>query len=277
MFPSVPSAHEYINTDNMQHGGDPVDLAAVTLRMNSNQSSSSRRPSSNTNNGIGEPSIQYAQLDLQRSSMEAHVPLPSDNESSQAMYINVPSAPAAIGEAIVNNGSQAMNSAGVVAPAMSSTTVKKIGPPMLKVYSVPEEQQQHQQHEYLNLDLNGKTKKCPPLTYPKQQQQQHHHAFDKELAAEPKITYIEVDFKNNDDGATSANGGKRITNGDAAVIGPQGRSGSYAGDTVGPLKTESYAVIDFNKTAAINAKNTNARDDEGVRKTRHNSSIEELQ
>ena len=123
-FPSVSSAHEYINTDSIQVGGDAVDHASVMLRMNS---ASSRRASSNS----GEPRIQYAQLDIQRNSLDAALSQ-ADGESSQATYMNVHGVEGTISK-------QGLNSSSNGGAGASS----KVAPPMMKVSSMREEQ-----HEY---------------------------------------------------------------------------------------------------------------------------------
>lgn len=277
-FPSMssPSAHEYINTE--MHNGpsdlvlNVVDPANITVKVGT--TSSSLANSSTVDSGI-----QYAQLDLHRNSVDTKLLAMDNNNSSQATYMNV--------QAEGNEGKP--RSSSLTIPTTRGASCKQ--PPLLHVASVPDPR-----HEYLNLEpklkmsqsssAGGNAGKCPQYIPAKPPAM-----LEASSAKDTTVTYIEVDFTNGDETAmTNAMGGSsssRVVNG----FGGNGESGNSVRQStsngisgrnmMGSLseppstqRTESYAVIDFNKTAAINAKN--ARDDDGRRKTRHDSSIEEL-
>lgn len=112
-------------------------------------------------------------------------------------------------------------------------------------------------HSYANLGLLS-AKACPPVKCPK-------------TVAGARVNYIQLDLKS--EGSDCASNGHQV--------GPTS-PGSSTSNQDSPVRlgissstaTESYAMIDFHKTAALNAKT--AYNDEGFRKTRHNSNIDEL-
>ena len=104
-------------------------------------------------------------------------------------------------------------------------------------------------HSYANLGLlSASTTRVTPAVKP----------------PATKVNYIELDLQNGAGGAA-----------DTAVAQANGIGLLASNGLTSPARqTDSYAMIDFHKTAALNAKTT--AHDEGERKTRHNSNIDDL-
>ena len=111
-------------------------------------------------------------------------------------------------------------------------------------------------HNYANLDLVTAQSVAPPVLQSRN--------------ASKGVHYVQLDLHGSQE---------NLTNGAPPPASPVSLVSSNLPDS--PLRkasdTQSYAQIDFNRTAALSnsAKAANARDD-GARKTRHNSNIEEL-
>ncbi|KAK3598831.1 hypothetical protein CHS0354_007438 [Potamilus streckersoni] len=80
------------------------------------------------------------------------------------------------------------------------------------------------------------------------------------------LNYIEIDVNRSNDNINGIGG---------STISPTSVSFSVVPDS--PSKrTESYAMIDFNRTVALSNSARTVTDDEGLRKTRHNSTINDV-
>ena len=257
--------HEYVNTAIPSHSpvqyNRVVDSGAIalTVHRDSHSAHACRKSSEHV--------IQYAELDLPKTGEEgggeegASGPLPNgqcssggavggamvvvgaededdvDEEPSQAMYINV--------------------------PAMEIKRPCR-GPPLTRLSSL---QQRHaappldEPPNYANLGLLASG--APRVGATKL----------KEPSIAPKVQYIQLDLKNSRENVAGAGSGG----------GGMGSSGHTPNSPISlhstpdspSRKTDSYAMIDFDRTQALHARNA-VSEDEGSRKTRHNSNIEEL-
>ncbi len=163
--------------------------------------------------------------------------------SSQATYVNVPA-----------SDSQSRSTAAAGATAFVYEHRGSLGSLSSR--------DKDDQHSYANLDLvtpvvlpNGQAPPPPPTKEPRKQ----------------KVNYIQLDLGGSSDNLS--NGGMGLGGAGVPPASPISLTASIPESP--SRRTESYATIDFHKTAALSnsAKSSN---DEGFRKTRHNSNIEEL-
>ena len=263
LFLPANQMHEYVNTTVAQ----PATSAHVTqrsasvdmshIRVDLGQSNGARVVERNNSEG---QVITYAILDLPPSKdtiikdrsqgTPCHTAIAHngsavmiDLASSQATYVNVPA-------------SDTQNKVTSGPSGEHRPSVASLGNGVRKV-SLQQQTSKDDQHSYANLDLVA-----APNTQQQQQQQVHHPP--KPEPRKHKVNYIQLDLKGSSDNLS--NGG---------VVPPASPISLTSSIPESPSRrTESYATIDFHKTAALSsAKSSN---DDGFRKTRHNSNIEEL-
>ncbi len=264
LLPGHP-LHEYVNTNVPTMPGGPATQrsASVDMTLGSGATggqlvSSKSAQLVDRNNSEGQV-ITYAVLDLPPSkeavNKERALGTPChavvaqngsavmiDLASSQATYVNVPA-------------SDTQNRNG-------SAFVYEHRPSVGSVGGLRREEQ----HGYANLDLvtpalppqspppsgtAGAANAQPPL--PKPESRKH-----------SKVNYIQLDLKGSSDNLS--------LNGPVPPASPISLTSSIPESP--SRRTESYATIDFHKTAALSTAKTAS--DDGSRKTRHNSNIEEL-
>lgn len=258
-------AHEYVNTavavppGNVEHRSGSVDMSAVQLIY-----SQSNSPQTVTRNNSDGHVIQYAVLDLPSSQGEVgnkdwvsqNAPchptvsqngkvLMVDLASSQATYVNVPAAES--NKSDVLGG--AIGGSNYRATRASSGSLGQIGG---RKATIQQQMSHEDQHSYANLDLVPTTN-GPPQVKPINPEARMH-----------KVNYIQLDLKSSTD---------NLANGPVPPASPISLASSNPESP--SRRTESYATIDFHKTAALSNSVKSSRDD-GFRKTRHNSNIEEL-
>ena len=158
-----------------------------------------------------------------------------DLASSQATYINVPA-------------SDTQNKVASGPSGEHRTSVASLGNGVRKV-SLQQQISKDDQHSYANLDLVAAP--SAQVHPPKPEPRKH------------KVNYIQLDLKGSSD---------NLSNGAVPPASPISLTSSIPESP--SRRTESYATIDFHKTAALSSAKTS--NDEGIRKTRHNSNIEEL-
>lgn len=260
-----PRPHEYVNTEiavgavgpNSTRGSrQSLDITAIQVKMQ-------RTSPSHSEGHI----INYAELDLPKSMEElihsndgagavcpaapVHV-VELDPSSSQATYINVQGSDT---EAVLPfkrtlaspNGASGWGPAAAAGVERAGERAERVGGgggggggmgAARKVFM--RQMSKEDPHSYANLDLLSTNT--------------HRGAR--------KVTYIQVDVKSSKE---------NLYNGSNPPASPISLTASIPDS---PRRTESYAQIDFHKTAAL-SKCANS-EDEGSRKTRHNSNIEEL-
>lgn len=238
-------AHEYVNTPVAVGGREhrlPLDANAIQFTV--------RNPSVCSEGHV----INYAVLDLPKSREDVNQdgqgssPLHKssngsavevvelDPVSSQATYVNVPPAES-------TKESSLENLLNGVSEDHTGIGVRHHS------FSTSRQVSKDDQHSYANLDLlsANSTPKFRDGTRPR------------------KVNYIQLDLKGSQDNIS--NGVGQAPSSPISVASSNLESPSR--------KTESYVTIDFHKTAALNTKTTNS-EDEGFRKTRHNSNIDDL-
>ena len=163
-----------------------------------------------------------------------------DLASSQATYINVPA-----------SDTQNKGATSCLVSGEHRSSVASLGNGVRKV-SLQHQLSKDDQHSYANLDLVA-APSAGPVQPPKPEPRKH-----------KGVNYIQLDLKGSSD---------NLSNGVVPPASPISLTSSIPESP--SRRTESYATIDFHKTAALSnsAKSSN---DEGFRKTRHNSNIEEL-
>lgn len=265
-FPQISnSLHEYINHDAPPHSASRHNGARTSMGIDlSRQVSLQSEP---------EPQIQYAQLDLgaDEEVESSHRGATPALGAMGANYMNMP-------KQTTNGGMSggSMSSGGLSSGGMSlSSSVPLIEapplPPLLEEDSGGEEAMVN----YLNLGPN----RAPAFMAITNKNTSIANAASgaDDDNGEMKMTYIQVDFKDTESSgdASSLNNGRTLGNGNLHSKRGEGVRNGGGGGGATPQTIDSYAVIDFNKTAAISAMLTQQTEEEGGgRKTRHNSSKE---
>ena len=260
--PSPSRMHEYVNTPavassqrdsaNLDVNSVFVDVTDDTLLDNASNA---------------ERQLNYAVLDLPGSNstenLAAATALANSSRSKGVKYVETDSvffqASASHGDSL--HGSDGEGSA-------SQPMYVNIGLDIPKTTSVKQrrplvKQNSCDQHGYANLELVGT---CTP---PRIQEPGAAAASTSAAGAEAQVNYIQLDLEKGSDNASTGPSTSPTSPVSLTPSNPESPS----------RRTESYAMIDFNKTAALSnsAKPKAAsEDDEGYRKTRHNSNIDEL-
>ncbi len=183
--------------------------------------------------------IQYAELDL---------PRPSDDNASLGMEGGLGTAASnghCQSQSSVEDESQLVGQTYVNVPTGSASPCKNSS--ALQVQNgIRRHSSSEELHSYANVDL--------PSTA---------QGLSQPIDPSPGVQYIQLDLQSTDTASGIAGGSTNS-------------STSPASNPESPTrKTETYARIDFDKTWALNAI-TSDKDDDGARKTRHNSSIDDL-
>ena len=254
-MPPGGGGHEYVNTalallkDRASHTSlAAMDTDSVVL-INRTECTAA------VTTATGEHTIQYAELDLPNTELDidnggtavsnglAHVnnqchrhSCVDEIEPASSLYVNLPGG----GSAASGPGIQRSRSC-CGASSSDAANIDTDDP-----------------HSYANLGLLS-AKACPPVKCPKS-------------LTGARVNYVQLDLQSESGDGTS-NGHQ---------VGPTSPGSSSTSNQDSPLRlgvtsstaSESYAMIDFHKTAALNTKT--AYNDEGFRKTRHNSNIDEL-
>ena len=245
-------AHEYVNTEIAVGAVGPSSTrgSRQSLDIGSVQVSVRKISPSHSEGHV----INYAELYLQPSEDAGAVGLGAaggtsarvsvvelDPTSSHATYINVPVPQQEVSAPKLQRTS---NGASVIASGGGGATVNGSGTSGVRKVLMKQSSKEDQ-HNYANLDLlsTGTTPKV------------HRDHWGS------KVANIQIDSNK-----------ENFFNGPNPPASPISLTASIPDSP--SRRTESYAQIDFHKTAAL-VKGTN-NEDEGSRKTRHNSNIDEL-
>ena len=253
--------HEYVNTEiavgavgpsSARGSHQSLDINAIQLKMH--------RPSVVSSDGHV---INYAELDLPKSVEELNYGsgaagggavsiVELDPSSSQATYINVPADSSGdpdgallLKRTLASPSSSTSSTVGttVLNGASSAGAVRKV---------LMRQASKEDPHNYANLDILSSAAARGTGA----------NATGSDGVRVRKVTYIQVDVRSSKE---------NLYAGSNPPASPISLCPSIPDS---PRRTESYAQIDFHKTAALSKVANN--EDEGFRKTRHNSNIEEL-
>ncbi len=258
--------HEYVNTavavppGNVEHRSGSVDMSTIQLTISQSTSPQQKVTQNNSEGHV----ITYAVLDLPPSqdvgnkdwasqSAPCHATVSQNGKavmidlaSSQATYVNVPASESHKSEVLGG----AIGGTNYRATRASLGSLGQNGG--RKKATIQQQMSHDDQHSYANLDL------VPTTNGPPQVKPIHPEARMR------KVNYIQLDLKSSSD---------NLANGPVPPASPISLASSNPESP--SRRTESYATIDFHKTAAL-SNSVKSSSDDGFRKTRHNSNIEEL-
>lgn len=298
LFLPANPMHDYVNTavalpttkssgkhNHVTQRSASVDMSQVRVDLGHSLNGGARIVERNNSEG---QVITYAILDLPPSKDSVNKGTPGtpchaaiahngsavmiDLASSQATYVNVPASDTQSNAASAYGPAATEYRASVA--SLGNGAVRKV-PPSLQHQSSSKDDL----HSYANLDLvtapspaavtNGyhhhatAATAIAAATAPQQQQQQPHTQAPRPEPRKHKVNYIQLDLKGSSD---------NLSNG---AVPPASPISTTSVPESPSRRTESYATIDFHKTAAL-SNSGRSSNDEGFRKTRHNSNIEEL-